>query len=109
MNGDERRKKIINILSSSKSPVAGVALAKELDVSRQVIVQDIALLRANGAAIFSTNRGYLIQAERRFPTCILPVGLGANLVLIFVMIFCSLLSLFILLYPCQGSSYLLQP
>ena len=42
MNGDERRKKIINILSSSKSPVAGVALAKELDVSRQVIVQDIA-------------------------------------------------------------------
>lgn len=52
MNGDERRNKIINILSSSKSPVAGVALAKELDVSRQVIVQDIALLRANGAAIF---------------------------------------------------------
>ena len=45
-------KKLINILSSSKSPVAGVALAKELDVSRQVIVQDIALLRANGAAIF---------------------------------------------------------
>ena len=56
MNGDERRKKIINILSSSKSPVAGVALAKELDVSRQVIVQDIALLRANGAAIFSTKQ-----------------------------------------------------
>ena len=45
-------KKIINILSSSKSPVAGVALAKELDVSRQVIVQDIALLRANGASDF---------------------------------------------------------
>ena len=66
MNGDERRKKIINILSSSKSPVAGVALAKELDVSRQVIVQDIALLRANGAAIFSTNRGYLIQADKQY-------------------------------------------
>ena len=46
MNVDERRKKIINIRASSKSPVAGVALAKELDVSRQVIVQDIALLRA---------------------------------------------------------------
>ena len=66
MNGDERRKKIINILSSSKSPVAGVALAKELDVSRQVIVQDMALLRANGAAIFSTNRGYLIQADKQY-------------------------------------------
>ena len=42
------------------------ALAKELDVSRQVIVQDIALLRANGAAIFSTNRGYLIQADKQY-------------------------------------------
>ena len=65
MNGDERRKKIINILSSSKSPVAGVALAKELDVSRQVIVQDIELLRANGSAIFSTNSGYLLQADKQ--------------------------------------------
>lgn len=46
--------------------MAGVALAKELDVSRQVIVQDIALLRANGAAIFSTNRGYLIQADKQY-------------------------------------------
>ena len=40
MNGEERRKKILNILSSAKSPVAGVKLAKDLDVSRQVIVQD---------------------------------------------------------------------
>ena len=52
MNGDERRKKIINILSSSKSPVAGVALAKELDVSRQVIVQDIALLEQTEPRFF---------------------------------------------------------
>ena len=35
-------------------------------MSRQVIVQDIALLRANGAAIFSTNRGYLIQADKQY-------------------------------------------
>ena len=66
MNGEERRKKILNILSSAKSPVAGVKLAKDLDVSRQVIVQDIALLRANGTAIFSTNRGYLIQESKEF-------------------------------------------
>ena len=65
-NGEERRKKILNILSSAKSPVAGVKLAKDLDVSRQVIVQDIALLRANGTAIFSTNRGYLIQESKEF-------------------------------------------
>ena len=38
-------------------------LAKEFDVSRQVIVQDVALLRANGKNIFSTNRGYLIQED----------------------------------------------
>lgn len=49
-----------------KVACGGVALAKELDVSRQVIVQDIALLRANGAAIFSTNRGYLIQADKQY-------------------------------------------
>ena len=66
MNGEERRKKILNILSSAKSPVAGVKLAEDLDVSRQVIVQDIALLRANGTAIFSTNRGYLIQESKEF-------------------------------------------
>lgn len=63
MNGEERRKNIIHILTSSEKPVAGVALAKELSVSRQVIVQDIALLRANGINIFSTNRGYLIQEK----------------------------------------------
>ena len=61
MNGEDRREKIINILRSSSTPVAGVALAKELNVSRQVIVQDVALLRANGTAIFSTNRGYVLQ------------------------------------------------
>lgn len=66
MNGEERRKKIMNILSLSRTPVAGVKLAKDLDVSRQVIVQDIALLRANGTAIFSTNRGYLIQDSKEF-------------------------------------------
>ena len=63
MNGEDRREKIINILRSSSTPVAGVALAKELNVSRQVIVQDVALLRANGTAIFSTNRGYVLQTR----------------------------------------------
>ncbi len=66
MNGEERRKKIIKYLSSANSPVAGVKLAKDLDVSRQVIVQDITLLRANGTAIFSTNRGYLLQNEQEY-------------------------------------------
>lgn len=45
MNGEQRREKIIDILNSSSKPVSGVALASMLNVSRQVIVQDIALIR----------------------------------------------------------------
>lgn len=64
MNGADRRDKILDILNSTKEPVPGVALSKELSVSRQVIVQDIALLRANGTDIFSTNRGYIINENK---------------------------------------------
>ena len=64
MNGQLRREKIIDILSRSDKPVSGVALAKQLDVSRQVIVQDIALIRAADYDIYSTNRGYVIKSEK---------------------------------------------
>ncbi len=63
MNGMERREEILNILKNSKKPVPGVELAKILNVSRQVIVQDMALMRANGAEILSTNRGYVVSEE----------------------------------------------
>ncbi len=63
MSGEERREKIVELLASGTKPIPGVALAKQFDVSRQVIVQDIALIRANGMNIFSTNRGYLIQKD----------------------------------------------
>lgn len=63
MSGEERREKIVELLISGTKPIPGVALAKQFDVSRQVIVQDIALIRANGMNIFSTNRGYLIQKD----------------------------------------------
>lgn len=65
MNGQERREQIINILNTSEKPVPGVELAKQLEVSRQVIVQDMALLRANGVEIISTNRGYVLVEEKR--------------------------------------------
>ena len=67
MKGEERRTKLLDILSSSNSPVSGGTLSKKLDVSRQIIVQDISLLRANGATIFSTNKGYLLQEEKNIP------------------------------------------
>lgn len=60
MNGTERRARIVRILQNSDKPVSGGAFAAELKVSRQVIVQDIALIRANGIDIFSTNRGYVL-------------------------------------------------
>ena len=63
MSGEERRGKIIQALKNSDKAVSATTLSKEFDVSRQVIVQDVALLRANGKNIFSTNRGYLIQED----------------------------------------------
>lgn len=61
--GDTRRKKIIQILSESDRPVSGSSLAGMLGVSRQVIVQDIALLRAVGDNIVSTTKGYLLYMQ----------------------------------------------
>lgn len=62
MTGSERRSDIINRIKSSAVPVSGKALAQAYDVSRQVIVQDIALIRASGHDIISTNRGYILNA-----------------------------------------------
>ena len=61
MTGSERREAILNRIKSSERPVAGRALAASYDVSRQVIVQDIALIRASGYNIISTNRGYILS------------------------------------------------
>jgi transcriptional regulator of NAD metabolism len=64
MSGEERRDRIIRILESSTKPVPGAELSKHMAVSRQVIVQDMAIIRANGYEIMSTNRGYIIQGDR---------------------------------------------
>lgn len=61
MKGEERRAKIYQLISESDIPISGTSLAKTLQVSRQVIVQDIAILRANGCAILSMTKGYFIQ------------------------------------------------
>ena len=64
LSGQERRNQIQKMLEQSKEPIAGAALAKQFDVSRQIVVQDIALIRANGIDIMATNRGYVIQESR---------------------------------------------
>lgn len=61
--GDIRRTKILEILRSSKQAVTGTELAKQLGVSRQIVVQDIALLRATDKNILSTNKGYILFIE----------------------------------------------
>nr|WP_317283180.1 transcription repressor NadR [uncultured Sellimonas sp.] len=61
MDGEKRRKEILTTLKESKTPVPGTKLAGLFSVSRQVIVQDIAVLRAAGYNIISTYRGYLCQ------------------------------------------------
>ena len=53
MTGEERREGILERIRQAKAPVAARALAELYGVSRQVIVQDIALIRASGHEIFS--------------------------------------------------------
>lgn len=60
---DQRRQRIVGIISSAPIPVTGTELASQLSVSRQIIVQDMAILRAAGADIISTPRGYLIGSQ----------------------------------------------
>lgn len=73
MNSTQRREQILKILKSSEKAVSGKELATLLNVSRQAIVQDIALLRANGEDIYSTNLGYVCpkadKASRVFKVC----------------------------------------
>ena len=63
MEGEVRREKILDALQRAEKPISGTDLARRMGVSRQVIVQDIALLRASYKNIISTSRGYLLYVE----------------------------------------------
>ena len=63
MKGEERREKILKALRESRDPISGGRFSEALGVSRQVIVQDIALLRAGGCNIYSTSRGYVLEEK----------------------------------------------
>lgn len=64
MDGTKRRAEIFELLSSSKEPITGSALAKLFEVSRQVIVQDVAVLRAEGKDIIATPQGYMVTKNQ---------------------------------------------
>lgn len=60
MDGEERRSALLRIIQGSEAPVSAGRLAAKLGVSRQIIVGDVALLRAAGFEIAATPRGYLL-------------------------------------------------
>jgi len=65
MGRKERLKQLAHILENSGGPVSGVHLAAELGISRQAIVQDIALLRDRGNSILATSRGYVLREKNQ--------------------------------------------
>ena len=68
MNGKQRREALSEQIRTARAAVTAAELAEKFGVSRQVIVQDIAMLRANGYDIISTNRGYIITAPKSAAT-----------------------------------------
>ncbi len=61
MKAADRRKAIVNLLLSSNEAISGGKLSEEFGVSRQIIVQDITVLKGTGYDILSTHNGYIIQ------------------------------------------------
>ena len=70
MKAKERRKAIANLLSASDEPISGGELALRFNISRQIIVSDISVLKGQGFDILSTHHGYVMRrsplAERVF-------------------------------------------
>ena len=63
MTAAQRRSAIYDQLTAAQTPISATALAQQFSVTRQVVVGDIALLRAEGHSITATPRGYMIPAE----------------------------------------------
>ncbi len=63
MKAEERRKEMVRRLQVANGPLSASRLADVFGVSRQIIVQDIALLRACGLTITALSRGYVLQKE----------------------------------------------
>lgn len=61
MNGEKRRSDILELLSSSTDVINATQLAEKYGVTRQIIVADIALLRAAGNSIRAEHRGYVLD------------------------------------------------
>lgn len=60
----DRRENIKNLLVNSSEPIKGQELAERFNVTRQVIVKDIAIIRAEGTEIISTPKGYMVLEKK---------------------------------------------
>ncbi|MGI6170017.1 MAG: transcription repressor NadR [Christensenellales bacterium] len=75
MGSATRRKRLSERIAAANGPLTGAELSAELGVSRQVVVQDVALLRATGVNIVATPAGYILinpsdyQRPARVFTC----------------------------------------
>lgn len=67
MNAAERRIKITHLLTQADGPLSATALAAQCGVSRQIIVGDVALLRAGGLSVLATPRGYILENTASAP------------------------------------------
>jgi transcriptional regulator of NAD metabolism len=63
VTSEQRRSRLVEILRRATQPVTGSALSKRLRVSRQVIVNDVAILRAGGEPIVGSPQGYLMTGS----------------------------------------------
>ena len=73
MDGTKRRELILQMLEENSEPISGSEFAKHLGVSRQVVVQDMALLRAGNKNILATNKGYLYfnpGSKKKYQCCV---------------------------------------
>ncbi|MEG0829238.1 MAG: transcription repressor NadR [Anaerovoracaceae bacterium] len=61
MDTGKRRDELLKILKQKESAISASTLAQQLSVSRQIIVGDVAILRAAGAEISATPRGYVYR------------------------------------------------
>ena len=68
MNSQQRRQQLLVLLRQNSGPVSATAIAKKFGVSRQIIVGDVALLRAAGEQISATPRGYVLKQEQNLQT-----------------------------------------
>lgn len=98
MKAAERRNAIVNILLSEQAAISGSVLSERFGVSRQIIVQDITVLKGQGYDILSTHNGYLMRksplkervlkvyhtTEQTEDELSLIVGLGGTVVDVFV-------------------------